>query len=65
MNEYKKYYNENEAYYGYVEEISDETYQQVLSAARSAINVFNIPQTNDGRELAGYINKIVEDILEQ
>lgn len=64
MSDYQKLYNEDEAYYGYVEEVSDETYQQLLSAARSAINVFGIPQTNDGRELAGHINRIVESILE-
>mgnify|MGYP007070333097 CR=1 FL=1 len=64
MSDYQKYYNEDEAYFRYVEEISDETYQQIIDGARSAISVFGIPETNDGRELAEYINKIVENILE-
>ena len=63
MSDYPKHYREEEAYFSYVDEVDQSTYDELLNAARSAISVFHIPQTDDGKEIASAINKIVDDIL--
>lgn len=65
MSEYPKYFEESEAYSTYVDEVDEETKQQLLEAAQRAIMEFKIPETSDGRELAGHINRIVDEILEK
>ncbi len=61
MSDYPKHYREEEAYFPYVDEVDQSTYDELLNAARSAISVFHIPQTDDGKEIASAINKIVDD----
>ena len=62
-NDYPKYYKEEEAYFPYIDNLDEDVNKQVLEAAQSAIRMFNIPQTQDGRELAASINKVVDEIL--
>lgn len=62
-NSYPKYYKEEESYFPYIDNVSEDVNKQILEAAQSAIRVFNIPQTQNGRELATSINKVVDEIL--
>ena len=63
MSDYPKYYTAEESYFPYVDEVSEDMHRQILEAAQSAVSVFKIPETKDGRELARSINNVVDKIL--